>query len=237
MANLSKRRRAINELLTVTKLYQPQEAIELFKKMPPAKFNESVDLAVNLGVDPRKSDQAIRQRDLAIREKDAAISERDKAMNERDQATDVICALRREMDSMKRESDQAIDEKNQICAKALRQSFQQAVEINSLTVKLNQTIIQENELTRQIACLEYFKTKLCKLDSSNSEKISKLVSANTDLINQIDCLKRSAIRETDCLKEKLDMKERICTEAEHQSLQQVAEINELKRSKTCKSVL
>lgn len=60
MAKLSKRRRAINALLTPGKLYQPREAIEVFKKMPTAKFNESVDLSVNLGVDPRKSDQGVR---------------------------------------------------------------------------------------------------------------------------------------------------------------------------------
>jgi len=57
---LSKRARAINELVTHGKVYAPSEAIELLKKLPKAKFNESVDLAVNLGVDPRKSDQAVR---------------------------------------------------------------------------------------------------------------------------------------------------------------------------------
>lgn len=60
MPKLSKRVRAIHELLTPGKLYSPQEALELLKKIPKAKFNESVDLAINLGVDPRKSDQAVR---------------------------------------------------------------------------------------------------------------------------------------------------------------------------------
>jgi large subunit ribosomal protein L1 len=60
MPVLSKRRQAINELITPGKLYQPKEAIEIFKKLPKIKFNESVDLAVNLGVDPRKSDQGVR---------------------------------------------------------------------------------------------------------------------------------------------------------------------------------
>jgi large subunit ribosomal protein L1 len=60
MPVLSKRRQAINKLLTPGKLYQPQEAIEIFKQIPKIKFNESVDLAVNLGVDPRKSDQGVR---------------------------------------------------------------------------------------------------------------------------------------------------------------------------------
>ena len=36
------------------------EAFDIIKKIPKAKFRESVDLAVNLGVDPRKSDQAVR---------------------------------------------------------------------------------------------------------------------------------------------------------------------------------
>lgn len=60
MPKLSKRIRAIRELVTPGKLYSIQDAVELFNKMPKAKFNEAVDLAVNLGVDPRKSDQAVR---------------------------------------------------------------------------------------------------------------------------------------------------------------------------------
>jgi large subunit ribosomal protein L1 len=57
---VSKRARAINELVTLGKTYSIQDAIALLQKMPKAKFNESVDVAVNLGVDPRKSDQAVR---------------------------------------------------------------------------------------------------------------------------------------------------------------------------------
>jgi large subunit ribosomal protein L1 len=60
MTILSKRTRAIRELLIPGKLYSPKDAFELLQKMPKAKFNESIDLAVNLGVDPRKSDQAVR---------------------------------------------------------------------------------------------------------------------------------------------------------------------------------
>lgn len=60
MPKITKRKRAIQALLKPGKLYTPKEVFELFKKMPLAKFRESVDLAVNLGVDPRKSDQAVR---------------------------------------------------------------------------------------------------------------------------------------------------------------------------------
>lgn len=60
MPKLSKRHQEIRKLLVPGKLYNSQEAIELFKQMPKAKFRESIDLAVNLGVDPRKSDQAVR---------------------------------------------------------------------------------------------------------------------------------------------------------------------------------
>jgi large subunit ribosomal protein L1 len=60
MATITKRMRAINELLTPGKLYNLQDALEVFNKMPKAKFRESVDLAINLGVDPRKSEQAVR---------------------------------------------------------------------------------------------------------------------------------------------------------------------------------
>ncbi|RDI46987.1 50S ribosomal protein L1 [Aquicella lusitana] len=60
MAKLAKRIRAIRDLLTPGKQYSLREAFEIIQKMPKAKFRESVDLAVNLGVDPRKSDQAVR---------------------------------------------------------------------------------------------------------------------------------------------------------------------------------
>lgn len=60
MPKLSKRRKIINEMFPPGKLYALQEAIELLKKVPKTKFTESVDLAVNLGIDPRKSDQAVR---------------------------------------------------------------------------------------------------------------------------------------------------------------------------------
>src|SRR5687767_5847571 len=60
MATLSKRIRAIREKLTPGKLYSAPEAFKLLKELPGAKFRESVDLSVNLGIDSKKSDQAIR---------------------------------------------------------------------------------------------------------------------------------------------------------------------------------
>lgn len=56
----SKRIRAINEKLTPGKSYSPQEAFAVLKSLPPTKFNQSIEVAVNLGIDPRKSDQAVR---------------------------------------------------------------------------------------------------------------------------------------------------------------------------------
>jgi large subunit ribosomal protein L1 len=60
MAKRSKRIRAIKEKLQLGKSYPIDEALELLKSLPQAKFNESVDVSVNLGVDPRKSDQIVR---------------------------------------------------------------------------------------------------------------------------------------------------------------------------------
>lgn len=60
MAKLSKRMKAIREKLEPGKLYPIDEALALLKEMPTAKFVESVDVSVNLGVDPRKSDQVVR---------------------------------------------------------------------------------------------------------------------------------------------------------------------------------
>ena len=60
MAKMSKRMKAISEKLVPGNLYPIDEALSLLKEMPAAKFVESVDVAVNLGVDPRKSDQVVR---------------------------------------------------------------------------------------------------------------------------------------------------------------------------------
>lgn len=60
MAKLSKRAKAISEKLEAGKLYAIDDALALLKDLPAAKFVESVDVSVNLGVDPRKSDQVVR---------------------------------------------------------------------------------------------------------------------------------------------------------------------------------
>ncbi len=60
MAKLSKRQKAINEKLVAGKLYPVQEAVAVLAEVSTVKFTESFDVAVNLGVDPRKSDQVVR---------------------------------------------------------------------------------------------------------------------------------------------------------------------------------
>jgi large subunit ribosomal protein L1 len=60
MAKLSKRQKAIREKVDATKLYPAEEAFALLKELSSVKFAESVDVAINLGVDPRKSDQVVR---------------------------------------------------------------------------------------------------------------------------------------------------------------------------------
>jgi large subunit ribosomal protein L1 len=60
MAKLSKRARAIKEKVEAGKQYAAEDAFALLKEISSVKFEESVDVAVNLGVDPRKSDQVVR---------------------------------------------------------------------------------------------------------------------------------------------------------------------------------
>jgi len=56
----SKRRKAAREKLEAGKAYEINEALGLVKELATARFPESVDVSVNLGVDPRKSDQVVR---------------------------------------------------------------------------------------------------------------------------------------------------------------------------------
>ncbi|MEE8320223.1 MAG: 50S ribosomal protein L1 [Gammaproteobacteria bacterium] len=60
MAKLSKRVKACREKLEQGKLYPILDALQLLKNCSSVKFDESVEVAVNLGVDPRKSDQVVR---------------------------------------------------------------------------------------------------------------------------------------------------------------------------------
>ena len=56
----SKRYRAAAALRTPTQSYTPDDAIKLIQNYPPAGFDETVDVAMRLGVDPRKADQMVR---------------------------------------------------------------------------------------------------------------------------------------------------------------------------------
>ena len=60
MAKLSKKAKIIKGKVDRTKQYSITEAVQLLKELGTAKFNEAIDVSVNLGVDPRKSDQNVR---------------------------------------------------------------------------------------------------------------------------------------------------------------------------------
>ena len=60
MAKMTKRARAIAEKVELGKAYAAEEAFALLSDLSSVKFAETVDVAVNLGVDPRKSDQVVR---------------------------------------------------------------------------------------------------------------------------------------------------------------------------------
>jgi large subunit ribosomal protein L1 len=60
MAKLSKRQRAIKDKIEPGKQYPLDEAVTLLKECATTKFNESIEVAINLGIDAKKSDQAVR---------------------------------------------------------------------------------------------------------------------------------------------------------------------------------
>ena len=57
---VSKRQKQINDKVELTKAYPILDALTLLKEIPNLKFNESIDISINLGVDPQKSDQNVR---------------------------------------------------------------------------------------------------------------------------------------------------------------------------------
>ncbi|WP_444985289.1 50S ribosomal protein L1 [Halomonas mongoliensis] len=60
MAKLTKRAKLIREKVDPAKAYSLEEAVALLAELSTVKFKESLDVAINLGVDPRKSDQVVR---------------------------------------------------------------------------------------------------------------------------------------------------------------------------------
>jgi len=64
MAKLTKHQKLINESVVPGSVHKAADAVGLLKKFASKKFNESIDIAVNLGVDPRKSDQVVRSSTL-----------------------------------------------------------------------------------------------------------------------------------------------------------------------------
>ncbi|NVK31155.1 MAG: 50S ribosomal protein L1 [Gammaproteobacteria bacterium] len=60
MAKLTKRQKAMAEKVDRNKVYNVADALSILKEFASTKFEESVDVSVNLGVDPRKSDQVVR---------------------------------------------------------------------------------------------------------------------------------------------------------------------------------
>lgn len=60
MAKLTKKQRQEKDLLGDSKLFSPKEAVSLLKKLPKAKFDETLEVAFRLGINPKYADQQIR---------------------------------------------------------------------------------------------------------------------------------------------------------------------------------
>lgn len=60
MAKVSKRMKALRDKVDANQAYDAVAALDLLKSLSSVKFTESVDVAINLGIDPRKSDQVVR---------------------------------------------------------------------------------------------------------------------------------------------------------------------------------
>ena len=97
MVTKSKRYTKASELVDRNKVYEARDAFELIKKLPAAKFDETVDVVLKLGVDPRKSDQLVRgavslPKGLGKSIKIAVFAEGDKAEAARAAGADIVGA-------------------------------------------------------------------------------------------------------------------------------------------------
>jgi large subunit ribosomal protein L1 len=95
MANDSKRYKALKTRVEHMKLYPVQDALKLVKDNATAKFNESVDVSINLGVDAKKSDQAVRgsivlPQGTGKSVRVAVFAQGDRAQQARDAGADIV---------------------------------------------------------------------------------------------------------------------------------------------------
>lgn len=95
MAKQGKRFRESVEVLDRDRLYSPREAVQLLKSFPATKFDETVELSIRLGVDPRKSDQMVRgalslPKGTGKTMRVAAFAKGEKAKEAKDAGADVV---------------------------------------------------------------------------------------------------------------------------------------------------
>jgi large subunit ribosomal protein L1 len=95
MANISKRTKALRTKVDRDKTYPVADAIKLVKEGASAKFNESIDVAINLGIDAKKSDQTVRGAIVLPKRTDktvrvAVFAQGDKAQAAKDAGADIV---------------------------------------------------------------------------------------------------------------------------------------------------
>ncbi|MGE5757913.1 MAG: 50S ribosomal protein L1 [Sideroxydans sp.] len=95
MAHTSKRYKALQAKVDPARLYPVQEALKIIKDGATAKFNESVDVSINLGIDAKKSDQSVRgsivlPQGTGKSVRVAVFAQGDKAMLDKDAGADIV---------------------------------------------------------------------------------------------------------------------------------------------------
>jgi len=95
MAHISKRYKALTGKVDRAKLYPVQEALKIIKENATAKFNESIDVSINLGIDAKKSDQAVRgsivlPQGTGKSVRVAVFAQGDKAQQAKDAGADIV---------------------------------------------------------------------------------------------------------------------------------------------------
>jgi len=91
----SKRYLRLSELVEKDKAYSPQEAVSLIKKMGEAKFDETVEVSIKLGVDPKRSDQQVRgsaslPHGVGKKIRVLALAEGEKAQEAKEAGADIV---------------------------------------------------------------------------------------------------------------------------------------------------
>ena len=188
MAARSKRYQSVMDLIEATKAYSVKEAISIIKKSKKLKFDETLDIAINLGVDPKHADQIVKgvvklPHGTGKMEKIAVFAKEEKAKEAKDAGADFVGSedLAQELEKNEINGDELkhlLSERNQEKIKFLLVDVREEYEYNEKKIVGTDYLIPLSDFFNKIKQLEDYKSNnivvMCKLGGRSAQAQTQL---------------------------------------------------------------